>query len=315
MKPLRIAIIGFGKIADDQHIPSIGSNERFELVATSSRSGQGIEPVFTDWRELVRTVEHLDAVAITTPPRPRYAIAKACIEAGLHTLLEKPPTLTLGEIEDLACLAEDRQATLFATWHARHNSAVGAAAQALAGKRIAEMQIVWHEDVNKWHPGQRWIWEPGGFGVFDPGINAFSIATTIFPGTLFVQAADLSFPANAHTPIAAEIEFASDVADGPLSCSLDWRRTEGEQWTISVQTSEGSEIKLVDGGARLFIDNMEQKFPESGEYADIYRAFVDLIDRRRSSVDVRPLRLVADCLLASRRMVVDRVNQIDDRRS
>ena len=49
------------------------------------------------------------------------------------------------------------------------------------------MEILWHEDVHKWHPGQQWIWEPGGFGVFDPGINAFSIATKIFPGGLFVQ--------------------------------------------------------------------------------------------------------------------------------
>ena len=63
MKPIRIAIIGFGKIAADQHVPSIGGNPRFELTATSSRSGQGVEPVFTDWHELLRTVEGLEAVA------------------------------------------------------------------------------------------------------------------------------------------------------------------------------------------------------------------------------------------------------------
>jgi hypothetical protein len=45
------------------------------------------------------------------------------------------------------------------------------------------VEIVWHEDVRKWHPGQQWIWEPGGFGVFDPGINALSIATRIFPAS------------------------------------------------------------------------------------------------------------------------------------
>ena len=67
----------------------------------------------------------------------------------------------------------------------------------------------------------------GGFGVFDPGINAFSIATKIFPGTLLVSAAELSFPDGADTPIAAEIEFASSSADGPLRCSLDWRRSAG----------------------------------------------------------------------------------------
>ena len=308
MQPIRIAIIGFGKIAADQHIPSIAENPRFALAATSSRSGQGVEPVFTDWRELLEQVEGLEAVAITTPPGPRYEIARECISRGLHVLMEKPPTVTLSEVDDLACMAEAKGTTLFAAWHARHNLAVTAAAGALAGRRISDMQILWHEDVHKWHPGQHWIWEPGGFGVFDPGINAFSIATAIFPGSLFVRSAELSFPENAQTPIAAEIDFASDVADGPLNCSLDWRRTEGEEWTISARTADGAEVRLTEGGSRLFVGGVEQNVGKSGEYADIYREFVDLIDGRRSSVDVRPLRLVADCLLASHRRIVEPVS-------
>ena len=310
MQPIRIAIIGFGKIAADQHVPSIAGNPRFELAATSSRSGQGVEPTFTDWRDLLNRIEGIEAVAITTPPGPRYEIARECIARGLHVLMEKPPTVTLSEAQELACLAEAKGTTLFATWHARHNPAVAAAARLLAGKRISELRILWHEDVHKWHPGQAWIWEPGGFGVFDPGINAFSIATAIFPGSLFVRSAELSFPENAQTPIAAEIDFASDVADGPLRCSLDWRRTEGEEWTVLVQTSDGAEVRLTEGGSRLFIDGVEQKVGTSGEYADIYREFVDLIDERRSSVDVRPLRLVADCLLASRRRIVEPVSLV-----
>ena len=305
MRPLRIAIIGFGKIAADQHVPSIAANPRFELAATSSRSGVGPAPQFTDWRKMLDEVEGIDAVAITTPPSVRYEIARECIERGLHTLLEKPPTDTLSEIEDLACLAEGRQVTMFTTWHAQHNPAVEAAAKALAGKRIAAMDILWHEDVRKWHPGQRWIWEVGGFGVFDPGINAFSIATKIFPGTLFVERADLSFPEDAQTPIAAEIEFASAVADGPLRCSLDWRRTEGEEWTITVRTADGVEIRLENGGSLLSIDGEQQAFENPGEYPDIYARFVELIDERRSQVDILPLRLVADCLLVGRRQMVE----------
>ena len=307
MKPIRIAIIGFGKIAGDQHVPAIAGNPRFELVASSSRSGQGVAETFTDWRQLLREVDGLEAVAITTPPSVRHEIASACIEAGLHVLMEKPPTVTLSEVDDLTCQAEAKGVTLYATWHSRHNAAVDAAAEELAGKRIAEMQIIWQEDVHKWHPGQRWIWEPGGFGVFDPGINAFSIVTKIFPGTLFVRSADLSFPENAETPIAAEIDFASEVAEGPLHASLDFRRTEGEAWTIEIRTTEGSSITLTEGGSRLFIDGQERPVSGAGEYPDIYREFVDLIDERRSFVDIRPLRLVADCLLAARRRQVEPV--------
>jgi predicted dehydrogenase len=234
-------------------------------------------------------------------------MARECMLAGLHCLLEKPPTTGTAEIADLDCLAQAEQRTLFTTWHAQHHSTVDAAAAALAGKRIRSIAIHWHEDVHKWHPGQQWIWEPGGFGVFDPGINAFSIATKIFPGGLFVRSADLSVPRNSQTPIAADIGFFSPEADGPLTASLDWRRSEDEEWTIAVETSDGTSLRLEDGGAKLILNGDVHEDHGPGEYPDIYSTFVDLIDQRSSLVDVAPLRLVADCLLVGRRIEVDPV--------
>jgi len=307
MRPIPIAIIGYGKIAADQHVPSIRGNDRFELVATSSRSGQGVAQTFTNWRELIRRVDGLQAVAITTPPEPRFEIARECIAGGLHCLLEKPPTAGLAEIADLDCQAQAGQVSLFTTWHAQHHSTVEAAASALAGRRIKSMEIRWHEDVHKWHPGQQWIWQPGGFGVFDPGINALSIATKIFPGGLFVKSAELMVPENAQTPIAADIVFSSPEADGPLHASLDWRRTKGEEWTIAVETTDGVQVLLEDGGASLVLNGEAQADGGIGEYPDIYRTFVDLIDERRSLVDVAPFRLVADALLVARRTGVEAV--------
>ena len=308
MRRIKIGIIGFGKIAADQHVPAIEGHPRFEFVASSSRSGQGVGKTFTDWREMIRSVDGLEAVAITTPPGPRYEIARECLLAGFHCLLEKPPTAGLSGIADLACLAEGEQKSLYTTWHARHHPAVAAAGNALAGKRIHSMEITWHEDVHKWHPGQSWIWQAGGFGVFDPGINALSIATRIFPGSLLVRSADLLVPANAETPIAADIELTSPESDGPLRCSLDWRRGEGEgeEWTISVTTSQGQTVRLMKGGSELEIDGRATPVETgAGEYPDIYRHFVDLIDERRSDVDIAPLRLVADSLLVGRRKSVD----------
>ncbi|MEO5773976.1 MAG: Gfo/Idh/MocA family oxidoreductase [Sphingomicrobium sp.] len=306
MRPLRIAIIGFGKIAADQHVPSIAANPRLELAATSSRTGAGPEPSFTDWRELLRSVPDLDAVSITTPPSVRYEIARECLGAGLHCMLEKPPSVGLSEIHDLACLAEAKGLTLQTTWHSQHNPAVNRAAELLAGKRIAAMEVRWQEDVHKWHPGQQWIFEPGGFGVFDPGINAFSILTKILPGPLFVKSADLRFPSNADSPVAADVIFSSPAADGPMTCALDFLRKDGEDWTIAIHTADGRAIRLEQGGSRLFVDEVEwspaaETAALYGEYPELYREFVDLIDERRSLVDVAPLRLVADCFLLANR--------------
>ena len=298
---IRIAVVGMGKIAVDQHLPAIEANPEFTLAGHVERSAPASAMNFQSSEAMLAARDRLDAVAITTPPGPRYAIARDCIEAGLHVLLEKPPTATLAEIEDLHQRAADRGTTLFTTWHAQHNPAVIRARQYLAGKRIREMTITWHEDVEKWHPGQEWIWRAGGFGVFDPGINAFSIASKIFPAPLFVSAAELHFPSGSDTPIAADIGFSSPAADGPLRCSLDWRRAAGEEWTIVITTEEGRVIELRDGGAKLFIDGEAEALGGVGEYPDIYRRFAELVGARESHVDAVPLRMVADCLLVGGR--------------
>jgi predicted dehydrogenase len=307
VKPFRVAIIGYGKIAEDEHIPSIAANPRFELAAAVGSRAPKSEavPSFRRHREMLESVRDLDAVAICTPPSARYDIARDCIDAGLHCLLEKPPATTLSEIEDLACLAEGRQLTLFTTWHSQYNPAIDAAAAALAGKRIARMRIDWRESVRKWHPGQRWIWEVGGFGVFDPGINALSIASKIFPGPLFVREARLSVPENLQMPIAADIVFSSPDADGEVSAGFDWREESDETWTIEVETSDGLSLRLSNGGARLEIEEGETVEAERSEYPRIYERFAQLLDERCSLVDVAPLRLTADAFLVGSRVSVE----------
>ena len=303
----RVAIIGYGKIAEDQHVPSIAGEPRFALAATVSRSGNGHPdvPCLTSHEALIERRGEFDAVAICTPPSARYEIARACIDAGLHALLEKPPGVTLGEVEELARLAAERNVSIYTTWHAQDNPAVSAAAELLAGQRIASMRISWREDVRKWHPGQQWIWKAGGFGVFDPGINALSIASRIFPGTLIVREAELMFPENRDAPIAARIAFTSPAADGPVEAEFDWRYEHGEAWTMEIETAAGERIELRDGGARLLRGGEEVTAHGIGEYPEIYRRFADLLDERASHVDLAPLRLAADAFLAGRRTVVE----------
>src|SRR3546814_16671658 len=72
----------------------------------------------------------------------------------------------------LAQTASRCSKTLFTTWHAQYNTAVEEARVRIAQDGLSRARITWIEDVRKWHPGQDWIWKPGGFGVFDPGINA-----------------------------------------------------------------------------------------------------------------------------------------------
>lgn len=301
---IRTALIGFGKIARDQHVPAIAANPRFELAAITARSGDPEIGVawFAEAADMLAALDgQLDAVAICTPPGVRPAIARQAIDAGLAVMLEKPPAATLGEIEALEAYARDRGACLYAGWHSQHAPAVAPAAAALRdAASITRLEIAWREDVRKWHPGQDWIFEPQGFGVFDPGINALSIASAILPERLFVESAQLDVPANRQAPIAAQIIFSG----GNHSADFDFRYTQGEQWTITVETGEGRHVELRDGGARLIIDGGEQSLDAHGEYPTMYARFAELIAANAVEVDREPLRIVADAFLAARRTSV-----------
>ena len=131
-------------------------------------------------------------------------MALKALAAGRDVLLEKPPAATLGEVELMVEAARARDAVLFATWHSRFAPAVAEAKAWLVSRQPRSVSIVWKEDVRRWHPNQAWIWQAGGFGVFDPGINALSLLTEILPGAFTVGSARLVVPSNCETPIAAD---------------------------------------------------------------------------------------------------------------
>jgi L-arabinose 1- dehydrogenase len=173
-----IGIAGVGKIARDQHLPAIAGHPGFKLIAGASRNAKidGINN-YQNVEDMLAAEPHLQAVSLCAPPQVRFSQARAALEAGKHVMLEKPPGASVTEVTVLAALAQQNQCTLFASWHSRHAPGVEIARAWLAGKAITAVNVLWKEDVRRWHPGQDWIWQPGGLGVFDPGINALSIIT------------------------------------------------------------------------------------------------------------------------------------------
>jgi len=307
--PQKIAIMGLGKIALDQHVPSILANEDFELAAIVSGRLATVNdlPSFRIQEELYETMPDVTAIAICTPPAGRFETTRAALLAGRDVLIEKPPAATLGEIAELAAIAEAERRVFFTTWHSRFNPGVEEARRLLAGRRLAKLRVDWREDVRRWHPGQAWIWEAGGFGVFDPGINALSIVTEIAPEPLFVSAARLEVPANRQTPIGVEMTFstADPVAGADLTAVFDWRQEGPQSWNITAETTEGTLLQLTEGGAKLSVNGEERVAEASQEYPRIYAMFARLLAARESHVDVRPLRLVADAFMVGERRQVE----------
>jgi len=299
LSDIRLAIVGFGKIARDQHVPAIAATAGIELAAVVGPTSLSGVAHFATLDDLLATLPDIEAVALCTPPQVRAFYAAAALRAGKHVLLEKPPGATVSELTPLVAAARQSGKSLFATWHSRFAPAIEPAREFLAGRRIRSVEVAWKEDVRMWHPGQAWIWEPGGFGVFDPGINALSILTRILPRPFFLTAAELAFPANRATPIAADLSF-SDDSGLAIQAAFDWRPAEPQMWEIEIKTDAGL-LTLSAGGRRLVHDGRTLIDETSAAYPAIYRRFVDLIANRVSDVDLAPLVHVADAFLLGRR--------------
>ena len=283
---IRAGLVGLGKIARDQHLPAIEKIDGIALVAVASRNAQG------------EGVNNYPDLILCQPPQVRYAAARQALLAGKHVFLEKPPGATVSEVEALIALARRQGVTLYASWHSRYAAAVAQAKAWIAERKVERIDIQWREDVRHWHPGQPWIWEAGGFGVFDPGINALSILTEIVGEPITVLSAELEVPSNKQAPIGATLSLAT-ASGAAIDTVFDWRQTGPQTWDIAVETDKGS-LLLSEGGNTLRLDGEVQMKAPDEEYPSMYRRFVDLVETRAIDADTAPLRLVADAFLCGR---------------
>ncbi|OOY31353.1 Gfo/Idh/MocA family oxidoreductase [Thioclava sp. F36-6] len=299
---MKLALVGIGKIALDQHVPAIAASPDWELAATVSRHGtvEGV-PAYTQIEGMLSAHPEIEVVSLCLPPVPRFLAARAALAAGRHVMLEKPPGATLAEVHTLEAMAAARGLTLFATWHSRMAHAVAAAKAWLADRKVHSGRITWREDVRKWHPGQEWVFEPGGMGVFDPGINALSILTEILPAPIHLTSAELEFPANRQAPIAARLNFT-----GAIEADFDWRQEGPQTWDIALETDAGS-MALRLGGNVLEIGGAKAEGAESimEEYPALYARMAELVRQGASDVDLAPMVHVADAFLLGHRTAVE----------
>ena len=219
--PIRIGLVGLGKIARDEHLPAIAHTEGAELVAVASRNAtaEGYAH-YPDLAAMLAGQPDIDAVILCQPPQVRYDAAREALLAGKHVFLEKPPGATLSEVAALVDIAGSQGVTLYASWHSRYSAPVAQARVWCAVRTLTRVEINWKEDVRRWHPGQDWIWEAGGFGVFDPGINALSILTDVLEDRVRLIDATLHIPAGRAAPIAAEMAMATS-GGVPITAEFD----------------------------------------------------------------------------------------------
>ncbi len=118
MSPIKIGLVGIGKIARDQHLPAIAGNADFQLVGAASRHHrlEGV-PNYTDLASLLAAHPEIDALTLCTPPQERHHLIREGLEKGCHVMVEKPPGASVGEVEIMTELARAKGLCLFTSWH------------------------------------------------------------------------------------------------------------------------------------------------------------------------------------------------------
>lgn len=119
-KKARIAVVGAGWWATTAHIPAVINHPQAELVAVCDRDAQKLQaaatayPIpqtYTDLDQMLAQ-EQLDGAIVVTNHASHYAVARRCLEAGLHVVIDKPMTLYAWEAKALVELAQTQQREL-----------------------------------------------------------------------------------------------------------------------------------------------------------------------------------------------------------
>jgi predicted dehydrogenase len=114
--PLKLCVIGVGhmgrihadKLKEMKDVTLCGLIDA-DRACLDEASKKHSVPRFNDHKEALPL---MDAALIATPTRTHYAIAKDCLEKGIHVFMEKPITTTPQEAEELIALARAKQLIL-----------------------------------------------------------------------------------------------------------------------------------------------------------------------------------------------------------
>src|SRR2546429_7674239 len=111
---LNVGLVGFGFAGKTFHAPVIRVVEGLRLTTIVQRHGGGAPDPRYAAVEFVSSVDELlartvDLVVIATPNTSHHPIAKQCLQAGRHVVIDKPFTTTVAEAEDLVQLAEAKR--------------------------------------------------------------------------------------------------------------------------------------------------------------------------------------------------------------
>lgn len=167
MKPTRIGVIGCGYWGPNliRNFVSLSDSEVAIVADTRPERLNHIQSLYPriqiteDYHQIFSL--DLDAAVVATPPATHFAIAKDCLDNGLHTFVEKPMTLNSQDGQELVDLAEQTHLTLMVGHTFEYNSAVRKVKEIIEGGDLGQIHYIAAVRVNLglFQPDSNVIWD------------------------------------------------------------------------------------------------------------------------------------------------------------
>jgi predicted dehydrogenase len=185
--PVKVGVIGCGKVAMSRHLPTLALLKSAEVVAIADvdRKGLerakekfGIEKSYDSHSQLLRETD-ADAVIICVPLPFHAEVALDAIAAGKHVLLEKPMTMSLDEADQLIKRASGTDRKVMIGYNKRWHRLVRKVREIIQEGSLGEVRMIQvtfctgHR--NRYIPEWRLHRKAGGGSIIENGSHFYDL--------------------------------------------------------------------------------------------------------------------------------------------
>ncbi|HKN33806.1 MAG TPA: oxidoreductase [Terriglobales bacterium] len=184
---INVGLVGFGLAGKAFHAPFIRVVPGLRLVAIARRSAES-DSTYPDVRfvsgvEQLLAIDDIDLIVIATPNDLHAPIARECLEAGRHVVIDKPFATTLAEAEELVALARQRDRILTVFQNRRWDGDFKTVRQLLRQGSLGRV-VSYESHFDRFRPNLRGTWherpQPGMGLLFDLGPHLIDQALVLF---------------------------------------------------------------------------------------------------------------------------------------
>lgn len=309
---IRTALVGYGSVAEKMHAPLIEACPALDFVAVVERNGtrcQSKFPKVSTFKSLdeLLSSDAADLICITTPNEFHFPMAKQCLEAGKHVVVDKPVTVHSCQAEELEKLAQEK-GLVCSVFHNRRFDGDFRTLQRIVDDNLLGRLVYLESHFDRFRPQVSENWRekdvPGNGITYDLGVHLIDQIVLLFgaPESIFADIQkqrenavsddyfdiSLYYPGfkarvtagvlvNVATPkfllLGEKGSYQKFFLDVQEQAFKEGRKPEGEDWGKDPEERWG----------KLYLENETLPFPTlPGDYRIFYQNVADAIFRKDS---------------------------------